>query len=574
VANRHMGGRRRKAAGFAIGGLMSAGALGLVTSAGSAHAANGAVFTLGVLTVIGDGQDNNLAISTDGAGKILINGGAVGIVGGTPTLANTRSILVLGLGGSDTLTMDEVNGALPKVTMIGGAGNDVMTGGSGNDILIGQAGNDTVLGKGGFDQLFGGADNDVLTGGDADDQAFGEAGDDRMIWNPGDDTDLNEGGAGIDTTEVIGGTGAEQFTATPNGARVRFDRVNPAPFAIDMGTTENLVLNANGGDDSFTGANGLATLVQITVDGGTGNDIINGSDGNEFLFGGDGNDFIDGNRGNDVGILGAGDDTFQWDPGDGNDTIEGQDGVDSMLFNGANIAENFDVSANGQRVRFTRNIANIVMDLNDVEDIDVNALGGEDNVVVNDLSGTAMRTIDNDLRTPAGPTGADDAAADTVTVNTTNGDDVVVAEGSGSAVTAAVNGEALFVTMVGANPANDRLVVNALAGIDVVDASGLDADTAPITIDLGDGDDVGIGGAGNDTILGGDGDDVLIGGDGTDTLDGGPGDNVLLEGEQLAAGVVEDQQWLEEHTEVVNGETVLHTDEQSYAIPEADLSVA
>ena len=26
---------------------------------------------------------------------------------------------------------------------------------------------------------------------------FGQAGDDRMVWNPGDDTDLNEGGDGV-----------------------------------------------------------------------------------------------------------------------------------------------------------------------------------------------------------------------------------------------------------------------------------------------------------------------------------------------------------------------------------------
>ena len=65
------------------------------------------------------------------------------------------------------------------------------------------------MGKGGFDILFGGADNDTLTGGDADDQVFGEADNDRMIWNPGDDTDLNEGGSGIDTVEVNGGNGAE-----------------------------------------------------------------------------------------------------------------------------------------------------------------------------------------------------------------------------------------------------------------------------------------------------------------------------------------------------------------------------
>ena len=306
MATRHNGGRRRKAGSLVIGGLMSTGAMGLVTatSAGSAHASNGAVFSLGILTVLGDAQDNNLAISRDAAGKILVNGGSVAILGGTPTVANTRSILVLGLAGNDTLTMDEVNGALPKVTMIGGAGNDVMTGGSGDDILIGQGGNDTALGKGGFDQLFGGADNDVLTGGDADDQAFGEAGDDRMIWNPGDDTDLNEGGAGIDTTEVNGGNGAEQFTATANGTRVRFDRVNPAPFSVDMGTTEKLVLNANGGDDSFSATGNLAALVQITVDGGTGNDTILGGNGVDLLLGGDGNDFIDGNQGNDTALDG------------------------------------------------------------------------------------------------------------------------------------------------------------------------------------------------------------------------------------------------------------------------------
>ena len=61
-----------------------------------------------------------------------------------------------------------------------------------------------------------------------------------MIWNPGDDTDLNEGGAGTDTVEVNGGNGAEQFTTTANGTRVRFDRLNPAPFSIDIGTSEKL----------------------------------------------------------------------------------------------------------------------------------------------------------------------------------------------------------------------------------------------------------------------------------------------------------------------------------------------
>ena len=347
--------------------------------------------TTGVLTVFGDALDNAITVSRDAAGNILINGGAVVIQGGTATVANTSLIQGFGLGGNDTITLNESNGALPRANLFGGDGNDTLIGGSGNDQLFGQAGNDTLLGKGGFDFLFGGDDNDTLTGGDDDDQVFGESGNDRMVWNQGDDTDLNEGGSGTeDITEVNGGGGAENFTVTANGARVRFDRVNPAPFSIDIGTTENLVLNMNGGDDSFSATGDLAALISITVDGGAGNDTIRGSNGIDILLGGDGIDFIDGNQGNDIAFLGAGDDAFQWDPGDGSDTVEGQAGVDGLVFNGANIAENIDILANGGRVLFTRDIAKITMDLDEVEGIRIQALGGVDNIVINDVTVTDL----------------------------------------------------------------------------------------------------------------------------------------------------------------------------------------
>jgi Ca2+-binding RTX toxin-like protein len=575
VATRHKGGRRRKAGSLIVGGLASLSGMGLVVGAGAGpvHAAGGptAVFTLGVLTVVGDAQDNSIVISRDAAGQILVNGGAVPIKGGTATVANTRAISLLGANGNDTLTMNEASGPLPPVTMLGGSGNDVMTGGSGADLLLGQTGNDTMLGKGGADRMFGGGDNDTMTGGDADDQAFGEAGDDRMIWNPGDDTDLNEGGDGIDTTEVNGGNGAESFTTTANGARVRFDRVDPAPFSVDMGTTENLVLNANGGDDSYAATGNLAALVKITVDGGAGNDRILGSNGADDLRGGDGDDFIDGNQGNDVGTMGAGDDTFQWDPGDGNDTIEGQDGADSMLFNGANIAENFDVSANGGRVRFFRNIANIVMDLDDVETIDLNALGGADNLVVNDVTGTDLTLVDTDLANPAG-SGAEDGAVDTVDVKATDGNDVVVAAGQGGDMR--VEGLPAAVAITGASAGKDIVTIEGQAGDDVIDASGVAAGSALFAADAGEGDDLAIGGAGDDTLRGGPGDDVLIGGAGIDTLDGGPGDNVLIDGENIVSGVVEDQQWLDNHTHEEGGQTVLENGGKSYTVPAADLAAA
>jgi Ca2+-binding RTX toxin-like protein len=442
----------------------------------------------------------------------------VNVKGGQPTVANTSQMQIFGLAGNDTISLNEANGALPRANLFGGTGNDTLTGGSGNDMLFGESGNDTLLGKGGNDLLFGGAGNDTLIGGDGDDQVFGQSGDDRMIWNPGDDTDLNEGGDGNDTVEVNGGNGAEVFTVTANGTRVRFDRTNPAPFSIDIGTSENLILNANGGDDSFTAGNGLAGLIAITVDGGPGNDVLRGGDGNDRLIGGDGNDFVDGGRGNDTVLLGAGDDVFQWDPGDGSDTVEGQGGNDRMIFNGANVNEKIVVSANGSRVLFTRDVANITMDLNGVELIDFNARGGADNITVGDLSGTGVTQVNLNLESTPG-SGTGDGAADTVTVNGTNGADNVQVTGAGTSFT--VSGLPAVVAVSGSEGANDKLVVNLLGGNDTFSASTLPAGVVGLTVD---------GGTGNDQIIGSQGADMLLGGDGNDFVDGGRGNDTAFLG--------------------------------------------
>jgi Ca2+-binding RTX toxin-like protein len=478
----------------------------------------------GILTVFGDSLDNNIDISRNAAGIIQVNGGAVVVRGGTATVANTALIQVFGQGGNDTITLNESTGALPRANLFGGTGNDVLIGGSGGDMLFGQSGNDTLLGKGGFDFLFGGSENDTLTGGDADDQVFGESGNDRMVWNPGDDTDLNEGGAGTDTVEVNGGGGAEVFSTTANGTRVRFDRLDPAPFSIDIGTSEKLVLNANGGDDRFSATGNLAALIQITVDGGAGNDTILGSNGIDLLMGGEGDDFIDGQQGNDVAFMGAGNDVFQWDPGDGSDTVEGQNGTDTMLFNGSNIAELFEVSANGGRVLFTRNIGNIVMDLNDVEAIDLNTLGGTDTTTVNDLSGTDLVQITvNQAGTIGGTAG--DGQADIVIVNGTNGNDIIDVFGAGTS--AAVLGLPVQVNIANSEGANDSLIIYALDGNDGVTATTMPAGVIKLTIDGGAGDDTLLGSQGADVFLGGDGNDFVFGDNGNDLAMMGAGNDVF-----------------------------------------------
>jgi Ca2+-binding RTX toxin-like protein len=478
----------------------------------------------GILTTFGDNLNNNITLSRSAAGQILVNGGAVAVKGGTPTVANTSKIQVFGQGGDDIITLNESNGALPSANLFGGAGNDTLTGGSGADMLFGQAGNDTLNGKGGTDLLFGGAGNDILRGGDGDDQLFGESGDDLMIWDPGDDTDLHEGGDGNDTSQVNGGNGAEIFTVTANGTRVRFDRLDPAPFSIDIGTTENLVVNMNGGNDSFSATGNLAALIKITVDGGAGNDTILGSNGNDTLFGGDGDDFIDGQQGNDAIFLGAGNDVMQWDPGDGSDTVEGGDGADTMLFNSSAVGETFALSANGARTLFTRNVGTIVMDLNDVERIDLNALGGVDSVNVNDLSGTDVTQVNVNLAgTIGGAVG--DGAADVVTQNGTNGNDNIDVFGAGTAVSVA--GLSAQLNITNAEGANDSLVIHAGGGNDSITATGLPAGVIKLTLDGGAGNDSILGSQGADTILGGDGNDFVFGDNGNDVAQMGAGDDVF-----------------------------------------------
>jgi Ca2+-binding RTX toxin-like protein len=294
-------------------------------------------------------------------------------------------------------------------------------------------------------------------------------------------------------------------------------RIDEANGAVTAGTPTEL--DGQRGDDTLIGGSA------DTLNGGDGNDDLIGGSGAETLIGGDGNDAADGNQGADVAFLGAGDDRFTWDPGDGSDVVEGQAGHDAMTFNGSNGAEQFDVAANVGRVRFLRDLGNITMDLDGVEEIDANALGGADRLTVGKLAGTGLADIKTDLGGAGGA--SDDGSADRVVVLGTNGPDAITAAGSAGHVS--VTGMPARVEITHAQAAQDQLEIDALDGDDVVDGSRLAADAIQLHADGGDGNDVLTGGAGADTLLGGAGDDILNGGPGVDTLDGGPGDNVVVQ---------------------------------------------
>ena len=184
-----------------------------------------------------------------------------------------------------------------------------------------------------------------------------------------------------------------------------------------------LVVNGGAGNDSIDASHLHAGQVSLTLNGGDGDDRIVGSAGN---------DVVNGGKGSDVAFLGAGDDVFVWNPGDGSDIVDGQAGLDTLQFNGATADENIDISANGSRVRLTRDIGVVTMDLKSIETINVAALGGADTVTVNDLTGTDTSQVNVDL---AGINGAPDADRDTVVINGTDHSDAITISTNNGVVT-------------------------------------------------------------------------------------------------------------------------------------------
>ena len=275
------------------------------------------------------------------------------------------------------------------------------------------------------------------------------------------------------TLRISGSPFADRFalrlSATdPNQLQLDNGIDGTADETFDMNSFASIVVNAGRGDDvvRLDTANGAFTTARPTiVRGGSGDDTLLGGSGNELFFGGRGNDFIDGNGGADTAFLGRGNDTFVWDPGDGSDTVEGGRGFDTHVFNGSDGSETFVAKANGGRVRFTRNLGNIVMDLDGVEALELNALGGTDSTTIDDLAGTGLTDVTVDLANSAG-SDFSDGAADTVQVDGTAGIDTIAATANGGAVD--VNGLAASVRIAHTDPSLDSLTIDTLDGADAV----------------------------------------------------------------------------------------------------------
>ena len=469
------------------------------------------------------GTDSVTVTGTTGADTVAV---ADGTVAGTRTVTGTtgpvavavkatEALRINGGDDSDTLTLPPLS---DPVTFGGGAGTDrlVVTGTPALDSWAFAASGATL-------EMFDGESRRVAATAVEGLTATPGGGADGVIV-PSltatglTDVDVDLGvnalqDGSVDRVDAVATAGPDVVQVTTVGPAVQVLNNGPQVDISHTSVTDELHLALGAGTDTGS-AGALSTLIALTIEGGAGGDTINGGNGPDTLVGGDDNDTIDGNGGNDVVFLGADNDTSVWDPGDGSDITEGQAGTDTMRFNGSAGAEVFAASANGGRLLFTRNVGNIVMDVDDVEAVDLNALGGSDTITVSSLSATDVSRFDVDL----GVNGLGDAALDTITVNGTAGEDLIQVTLLGSEL--AVRSPDLDLVVDNPELATDALTVNTSNGNDTITA-GTGTNLILFTFNGGNDNDVLFGSPGNDVLNGDAGDDAIFAGDGADTINGG-----------------------------------------------------
>jgi hypothetical protein len=458
--------------------------------------------------VIINGTNGNDVGQIRSIGPTSINAtvSAIPFVNITNTVPTNDRLLVNTLGGYDVLDASDLAAGLIKLTVNGGTGNDTLIGSQGFDDFLWTPGDgsDTIEGGGGQDRI-------VVDGSDAADQFTISANGTRArVTSDVDGGTVDVGGVETIVVNPLGG--ADTITVNDlTGTAVTGIGVNLVATLTGPagdGQADSVIVNGRNAADliPIRGDNGLVfidggadvgagggrsfgltitaaegAIDTLTVNGLGGNDTVDASGLAAGVIGlivngGAGNDTLTGSQGNDA---------FVWNPGDGSDTIDGQAGTDLLRFVGADGNESIALSANGPRVRLTRDVGGVAMDLNGLELINVLALGGSDTITVNDLTGTGVRVLNLGLGATA-TTG--DGQADTVIVNGTNGNDHINVGGlAGGTTVVNVVGLSALVSITNSDGPGDSLVINALGGNDTVDASGLPAGLIGLTVNLGDG---------------------------------------------------------------------------------------
>jgi Ca2+-binding RTX toxin-like protein len=428
------------------------------------------------LAVTSDGAGDTITLTVDAAnGHYFVNDGTLNRDTGLTATA-TSTITVDAADGDDTVDATALaTGQYGALTIHGGAGGDTIRGGASTAVR---------------DQVFGDDGVDAVNGFRGNDDQFGGTGDDALIWNNGDGNDTSDGGSGNDTILFNGAPVADTIAVTsPDEGLVNVHRSVPNTIDVDGTRVEEVDLNGLAGNDTLSGADGLAAVLTegLVIDGGADNDTVTGGDGDDDLSGGDGADTLNGGDGidlvagghqDDTMNGGPGDDTLSWSNGDGNDITNGDEGFDTTEVNEGAANEVNTITLNGARTMFARTAGApaFTMDM-DTEETEVNTSDGNDSVTV----------------------GPGVGAHQIVVADGGNGDDTLL------------GGDEADILRGG--PGNDTLDAGTGAAIPSVDGSG--------------------GGVGSDLLAGEEGDDILrsernAAGSVGDAIQGGAGDDIAV----------------------------------------------
>jgi Ca2+-binding RTX toxin-like protein len=500
--------------------------------------------------VVTDAGAFAIAIDAGDAVSVDCSGGFVRVFDdGAPTTYTTLCAAVTSLTVTATGAFDNtVNLSGVTATAFTSLPLDIL-----GVLIFGGPGADVLTGSELPDDFVGGPGNDIMVGG---------PGSDRFDWNnEGDGSDTVQGGAGSDIIFFFDPSAAEVFTLSADGTGFDFTR-DVGSIVMDVETVESFILLAPvGGRDSVTVGNltGVADLTEVNLFMGDGDDTVNaatqansairlqilgdggtdnliGSPVAETILGGFDDDVIAGLGGIDILAGDEGNDTFIWNPGDGSDTILGGAGHDTLRFNGSAAAEAFGLTPDVTGFDFTRDVGNIVMDVEGVEVLALAALGGNDSLTVGDLAGVA-NLVALDVQMGDG----DDTA--NASAQTNPGIELLLNGDAGNDdLTGTPSADFIF-----GGAGNDS--ITGLAGVDIIDG--------------GEGDDTIVGGPGNEQQIGRDGNDTFIWnpGDGSDFLLGELGaDTLIFNGS--AANEIFSVTW--------NGTTFLFTRDVGNIVMEAD----
>ena len=539
-----------------------------------------------VATFTADAPSSTRSASSPGRGDddiITVGDGDHVILGGDgfdDILAGDGNNVVFGDHGDVVATFTAAGTIVDAVSIFPGAGDDdIITVGDGNHVILGGDGFDEILAGDGDNVVFGdhgdveatftadtttvdafslfaatGGDDDSITVGDGDHVILGGDGFDEILAGDGDNVVFGDHGD-VEATFTADTTTVDAFSL--------FAGVGGGHDLIAVGDGDHVILGGDGvddigagdGDNVVFGDHGavLATFTadETTVDAvslfagvGGDDDLIIVGDGDHVILGGDGIDVVMAGEGDNVVFgdhgtvlatftadettvdavsvfAGVGGDDDLIIVGDGDDVILGGDGVDEIL------------AAEGDNVVFGDHgtvFATFTADETTVDAVSLFAgVGGDDDLIeVGDgddvvLGGDGVDEIraaegDNVVIGDHGDVFAEFTAETTFVVAETTdpgfGDDDLIEVGDGDDVVLGGDGSDEIDAANGDNAVlGDHGVTVAEFTVDVT------AITA-VTTNPGAGD--------SDVITVGDGDDVVLGGDGADDIVAAHGDNVVL----------------------------------------------